>query len=305
MTKGFHQRISAEVYSTRQPAMRSFLLICLTLLLANAFQSGQALLAADEAKPKPLSVTFTYGHNGVIRTDDRFLAGEGIFATVVALRYEVPANGICQCTMRYSLIDQDGKVSFSNADDKVIIELEGEANLAKVMVQCQLPDSLNAGKFDFVLELRDKKTKEVFRSSQPITILPKDEFALGDFCFCADSKASIPLGTTFDTCQLLYCCLRVYHPTARNDTWQLEIEMDILDANHKSISPQKSTPRRKDFPALTEDFFNTNISLAVEEPGEYTLALKITDLVSGKTETRSIPFRVVPSLSDILPAPAQ
>ncbi len=284
--------------------MRFFLLTCFALAMAIAVPSGQFLRGADEVNSKPLSVSFTYGHNGVIRTDDRFLAGEGIFATVAALRYEVPANGICQCTMRYSLIDQDGKVAFSNADDKVIIELEGGANLAKVMVQCQLPDLLDAGKFDFVMELRDKKTKEVFRSSRPITILSKADFALGDFCFCADSEASIPLGTTFDTCQVLYLCLRVYHPKAKEDTWQLEIDMDILDANNKSISPQKSTPRKRDFPALAKDFFNTNISLAVEEPGAYTLVLKITDVVSGKTETRSIPFRVVASLSDILPAPA-
>lgn len=284
--------------------MRSILLTCFALAIAIVVPSAQFLWAADDVKPKPLTVTFTYGHNGIIRTDERFLAGEGIFATVVALQYEVPATGICQCTMRYSLIDQDGKVAFSNADDEITIVVYGGSNLAKVLVQLPLTELIDAGKYDFVLELRDKLTKELFRSSQPITILPKDEFALGDFCFCADKNAIAPIGTTFETCQNVFFCWRVYHPTEKDGHWVLDFDMDIFDANNKSISVPSETIKSK-IPVPGVNIFPTQIPITIEEPGEYTVVLKMTDVVSGKTESRTIPFRVVPSLSDILPAPAQ
>ncbi|MGV3608894.1 MAG: hypothetical protein ACO1RA_20995 [Planctomycetaceae bacterium] len=284
--------------------MRSFLLICFALAMAIVVSSTQFLCGTEDVKPKPLSVTFTYGHNGIIRTDDRFLAGEGIFATVVAIGYEIPANGICRCTMRYSLIDQDGKEAFSNADDKIIIAVEGGSNLAKVLVQFPLTELIDAGEYDFVLELQDNTTKELFRNSRPITILPKDEFALGDFCFCADKNAIAPIGTTFETCQNVFFCWRGYHLEEKDGHWVLDFDLDIFDANNKSIAAPSETIKSK-IPVQNVNIFFSQIPITVEEPGEYTVVLKMTDVVSGKTETRSIPFRVIPSLSDILPAPAQ
>ena len=281
--------------------MRYLLLICITLTLFNAYPSGHSLVPANEINPKPLSVTFTYGHNGVIRTDDRFLAGESIFATVVALRYEVPLNGICNFKLRYSLIGQEGKIVFTSTSDNLLIELEGKANLAKAIIRCPLKGQIEVGKYDFVLELQDKMTKAIFRSSQPITILPKDEFALGDFCFCADTKSIVPLGTTFETCQDIFFCWRVYHPKEHDGHWELDFDIDILDANNKSIALPSETIKNK-IPALNVDNFATQIPITIEEPGEYTVVLKMTDVISGKTESRSIPIRVIESLSDTLPA---
>lgn len=261
-----------------------------------------ALLAADA--PKPLSVTFTYGLNGSIRSDARFLAGETAYATVVARGCQIPSNGICQFVMRYSVVDNSGKAVFSNADDMAVARLEAGATLVKLPLSCKLTTLLEKGDYDFVLQLRDKKTRELFESRQPITILPKDEFMLSEFRFSADTEGTVLIGTTFETSQLVYLNWITYQLRAKEGRCSMEASVRVLDSNHKVIDPP-SESTKADFPTVSSGMVNSLANLTIEKPGEYTVEITVKDLVSGKTESRSIPFRVVASLVDILPAPAQ
>lgn len=281
--------------------MRHLFLVFFTLAVVLALPSGHLQAASDA---KPLSVTFTYGHNGILRADNRFLPGEILSTTVILRDYPIPASGICQFSMRYSLVDKEGKTIFTHANDNIIEQMEVGTTLVKLMLRCELTTLLKAGDYDFVMQLRDKKTRELYKSSQPVSILPPDEFTITEFLFSADPYAKIPLGTTFETCQLVYINWNTFNLQTKEGRHYLEINFRVLDANHQPVDPPRD-PEQRDLPTVAPKAIHCFINLQKEIPGDYFVEVTLKDLVSGKTETRSIPFRVVPSLSDILPAPAQ
>lgn len=282
--------------------MRPFLIACFMLAISYAISSSPPLLAVDDTKP--LTVSFTYGLNGIIRTDDHYLPGEQVFMTVAAHGHNIPKDGICQFTARYSINDKAGKTIFTNADDDAIARMEAGAPLVKLLLRCELSTQLEPGTYEFVTELRDKKTRETYRNRQPITILPEGEFTLSQFAFAANVEGTAPLGTTIETCHFVTLHWATYAPQSKDDQWHIEVIFNILDENGRSYAPPKP-PQKMDFPVIESRVINSNVSFAIENPGEYTAVATVKDLVSGKTATRSIPFRVVPSLPDILPAPAQ
>lgn len=282
--------------------MRLLLLAFIAVMTIGTVPSQGPLLAADA--PKPLSVTFTYGLNGITRPDARFFAGENIFATAVVRGCQIPDNGICQFTMRYSVVDDSGKAIFTNANDMVVARLEAGATLVKLPLRCELTTLLEKGDYEFVLQLRDKKTREVYQSRQPITILPKNEFTISEFRFSADTKGTVLLGTTFETSQLFYLNWISYNLTAKEGRCSMEGNVRVLDSNQKMIDPP-TEPTKADFPNVPSGMVKSLVNLTIENPGEYTVELTVKDVISGKTEVRSIPIRVVASLVDTLPTPAQ
>lgn len=281
--------------------MRLLKACCLVIFVAHSILGPLQLAAKD---PKPLSVTFTYGLNGIVRSDTRFVAGETISATVSVRDCQIPESGVCQFAMRYSVVDASGKVIFSNADDEILTRAEAGAFLVKLPLRCELSMLLESGDFEFVLQLRDKRTREIYQSRQPITILPKNEFTISGFGFVANPKSTVPIGTTFETSQLVYINWITCNLQVKDGRCFMEANVRVLDGNQKSIDPPIE-PKKGDFSASSNGIINSLVNLSIENPGEYTAEVTVKDLVSGKSETRSIPFRIVESLVDIMPAPLQ
>lgn len=282
--------------------MQHFFVTCVVLTLASACHLSQPLATANDAKP--LSATFTCGMNGPARTDEHFLSGETVFMTVSAPGYPIPKGGLCQFSARYSVVNKEGKALFTTADDKLNAQFEIGASSVKFLLRCELTTTLKPGAYEFVTELRDKKSREIYRNRQSITILPPDTFTLCQFCFAANREGTAPLGATFETCQQVYLTWVIYNPQAQDGKWNVATSIRVLDNKGQPIAPPRE-PQKQSTPVTEVNVINSQVAITLENPGDFTAEVTVKDLASGKTGVCSIPFRVVASLADIIPAPTQ
>jgi len=243
-----------------------------------------------------LSVAFTFGFNGA-PCSNRFLAGETINLTAIASGISVPDRGSREMTVRFLVVDKDGRVHFSRGDDNVVAEVEPKSDAAKFCLYCILSPEIQAGTYDFVVEVQDKNTQRLYRSSRPITVLPKDQFRISQFYFSANKKKTARLGTTFETCQPVYLNWVIQNPKSEDGIWKLDVKIDVLDKEGRSInaSPISSISSSR---APSSGVAHTQSVFVFPNSGSYTIQIEVKDLLSGKVESASIPVRALSPLGN-------
>lgn len=269
------------------------LILCLSL-------AGHSL-AADKNE-KPLSVTFTQGPNGAPRTAI-FIAGEHLYFKVVAKDYPLPETLRCTLSMRYYIVDKDDKVLFSDRNDKLTTVVAIGQTTVKLLLDLPVESRLEAGEYNFVTEMKDVATGQVFRNRQSFLVLPWDEFAVSQLCFSSMTNPMVMLGPSFEVGQKVFLHALIQAPQADDEgKWQCKGNIWLFNKAGKNID-RNQYQLSEEVPSTSRGVVPVIAPICITTPGDYLAVVEVKDLVSGKVTKKSIPFRVFDSLKGIPRAP--
>ncbi|MGV3608893.1 MAG: hypothetical protein ACO1RA_20990 [Planctomycetaceae bacterium] len=275
--------------------MNRFLLCLLSLVAcANGF-------AADKSE-KPLSVTFTQGPNGAPRKAI-FIAGEQLYFKAVAKDYPVPKSLQCNLSMRYYIVDNEDKIAYSHRSDKLKTVVALGQTTVKLLLDCAVTTRLEAGEYNFVTEMKDDTTGQVFRNRQSFLVLPWDEFVVSQLCFSSMTDPVIMLGPSFEVGQKVILHAVVQAPQTDDEgNWRCKGNIWLLNKAGKNID-RNEYHFSEEVPSTSLEAVPVVAPICITTPGDYLAVVEVKDLVSGKVSKQSIPFRVFDSLSGIPRAP--
>lgn len=271
------------------------------LTLALCFTVSSAILAADKNE-KPLSVTFLNGYNGSPRTAI-YVSGEPIHMKVVAKNFTVPKTGKCTLSMRYYIVDKEDKIVYSHQEDDVSTRIPLGYSDAKLPLKCPINAMIDPGEYQLVTEMRDKESREIYRNRQPIHFLPWDEFVLAQICFCSAADKTVALGPNFEVGQPVLLQWMLQSPQADEEGyWRLETTLRIFNKAGQNIRRDRE-PTILEATATSRGILPATAEIQITNAGEYFAEIEVKDLVSGKVQKKSIPFRVFDSLAGVPRAP--
>ncbi len=271
------------------------------LTLALCFTLSSAILAADKNE-KPLSVTFTQGPNGAPRTAI-FIAGEHLYFKVVAKDYPLPETLRCLLSMRYYIVDKDDRVLYSHRNDKINSAVAVGESTVKLLLDCPVTSRLEAGEYNFVTEMKDAATGQVFRNRQSLLVLPWDEFAVSQLCFSSITNPVVMLGPSFEVGQTILLHAVIQGPQADDEgNWRLKGNIWLFNKAGKHID-RDQYQISEEVPSTSRGVVPVSARICITTPGDYLAVVEVKDLVSGKVVKKSIPFRVFDSLRGIPRAP--
>lgn len=265
------------------------LILCLSL-------AGHSL-AADKNE-KPLSVTFLNGYNGSPRIAS-YVSGETIHMKVIAKNVTVPKSGKCLLSMRYYIVDKEDKVVYSHQEDDASARVTLGYSDAKFLARCPINAIIDPGEYQFVTEMRDKESREIYRNRQSILLLPKDEFVFALLCFTSALDKEEELGPSFEIGQPVLLLWKLQSPQADDEGyWRIESTVRILNKANQNIRRDRE-PVTSEVSATSRGIFSSSAELKITVAGEYIAEVEAKDLVSGKVLKKSIPFRVFDSLAGV------
>ena len=93
---------------------------------------------------------------------------------VIAKNVTVPKSGKCLLSMRYYIVDKEDKVVYSHQEDDASARVTLGYSDAKFLARCPINAIIDPGEYQFVTEMRDKASREIYRNRQSILLLPKD-----------------------------------------------------------------------------------------------------------------------------------
>jgi hypothetical protein len=255
-----------------------------------------AALSAAPGRADELALTHvrpTYGILGPRRTAKAVLPGDSVFVTFDIEGITTDKDGKVLYSVATEVSDSSGKVHFTAParDLEAIAALGGNTLPAFVHVDIGLEQP--AGEYTFKLTVTDRASGKSKSLSHQFQVLPK-AFGIVRLTTTSDAEGLQPVGI-LGTGQSLWVHLAAVGFSRNGDKSQPNVafELRVIDADGKpTIAKPFSGVVNKDVPAKAPAV-PVQFHLALNRAGKYTVEVKATDQVSGKTATESFPITVL------------
>ena len=237
-------------------------------------------------------VRLSHGILGPTRVEKRIIPGDSLFVSFTIEGLQLDAAGKVRYSTLLEVIGADGKalVRQEGKPQEVINILGGH----QVPAYAQLDIGLSQPPGDYTLKLTvtDKTSGKSQSLSHMGTILPK-EFGLVRVTTSADENGAVPSGLLGPGQSMFVHALIVgFGRDAGTKQPKLVMELRVLDeAGKPSIATPFAGTVEKDVAANALSV-PLQFHVSLNRPGKFTVELKATDKVSGKTDTRSFPITV-------------
>jgi hypothetical protein len=257
-----------------------------------------ALLSATLAQSDGLTLSdarLTYGVLGPARKDNKLLPGDNLVVSFEIHGMTVDANGRVIYSTVTELTDTKGKVWFRSPsrDLTETNSLGGGSRTAYARAEVGLDQP--PGDYVLKVTVTDRANKKSQTLTQPFTVLPK-AFGMVALSATADADGQVPCGLLGVGQSLFVNGAVVGFNRASGSAAQphVALEMRILDANNKPTVAAPFTGVINQNVSARSVALPFQFLVSLNRPGQFTLELKATDKVGGKTVSQSFPFTVNP-----------
>ncbi len=259
--------------------MTTLALAALTLAPAQAGDFGLA------------NVRMTYGLLGLPRTDARFLPGDQLYLAFDLEGVQPDRDGKVKYGIGMEVLDSKGKVVFRQAPGKLeAIPALGGTTLpafAHLHVGLEQPP----GEYTLKVSVTDhtaKATREIVRQIE----LLKKGFGLVGLSLTGDAEGQIPMPHV-GVGQSVWVNFAAVGFERKGGQPNLSATLRVLDKDGKPTMAKPFTGEvTKDIPAKLQAV-PMQFLLQLNRAGEFTVELKLTDDVSGKTAKQTFPLNVL------------
>jgi hypothetical protein len=262
------------------------MLMTLPLMAALCVTPGQA------GGPTLTDARVTYGILGPTREGTKFLPGDTLFLTFTIDGITAGPDGKVAYSIMTEVTDGGGKSVFKQpAQERQAINALGGSQMpafAQVSIGQQMP----AGMYELKVTVTDGATKNSQTLTQKFEVL-KPDFGLVRVSTSADADGHVPAGVLCAG-QSLWVHGAVVGFQRGGDKQQPNVTMELTvrdDAGKPTLAKPFGGTIDKDVPPK-------DVSLPIEflvslnRPGKFTVEVKATDKMSGKTSTVSFPITV-------------
>jgi hypothetical protein len=250
---------------------------------------------AAPARADELAITnvhMTHGILGPTRTDKRVIPGDSVYVSFTIEGLTTAADGKAKYSTALEIVGDDGKVIFKQAGkpQEIVNTLGG--NQAPAYAQLDVGLNQAPGEFTMKLIVTDLTTNKSQTLSHKGTIQPKG-FGLVRVTTSADPANTVPSGLLGPGQSMFVNALVVgFERDPGTKQPKLALELRVLDESGKPTLPAPLTGMVEKGIAPTELGVPVQFHVSLNRPGKFTVELKATDKVSGKTDTRSFPINV-------------
>jgi hypothetical protein len=255
------------------------------LLLAALAVPGQADgLTLTDAR-------LTYGLLGPKRDSAKFLPGDGLYLAFMVDGVTVAADGKVQYSIALEVAGPGGKTIFRQPprDEEVINSLGGSRLPA--FAQVQIGQEQAPGEYTLKVTVTDRATKKSASLEQKAEVLPK-AFGLVHLTTTDDQKGQMPAGV-LGVGQSLYVNSHVIgFQRGGGGQPNVAVELRVLDEAGKPTLAKSLTGRVDKGVPPKDPVLPVQFLLSLNRAGKFTVELKVTDEVAGKTATQTFPLTV-------------
>jgi hypothetical protein len=259
-----------------------------------------ALLAVLQAAPNAAdgltlaNARITHGALGPTRKQAAFLPGDSLYLAFDVEGVTVDDAGKVLYSTQTDVSDSKGKVIFHqpHRDLEAIASLGGSRipAFAQIDIGIEQPP----GNYEVKVTVTDRATKKSQTVTQSFQVLEKAFGLVRASCTC-DAEARTPVAAAYlipgQTVWVNFHIVGFNRPSADRQP-NVTLEMRVLDENGKPTVAKPFTGAiNKDVPANAVSL-PAQFHLALNRPGKFTVELKVTDQISGKTLNQAIPFTV-------------
>jgi hypothetical protein len=236
------------------------------------------------------------GELGGPRPDGPILPGD-----VVTLAFDVDgitlnADGIANYTLAMETVDKAGKVLFKDAPAarQDYVPLGGRRIPARafVMVGLQQP----AGDYTLRVTVTDVASKATARTEHKYTVLPPGFGVVGvNTSYDDGNRLSAPTSGTVGQAVWLHFGVVGFQRDPKTKQPKITAEMTITDEKGQPTLAKPTSVTLDAGVAEADTTFFLRFYLYMTRPGKFTVTLKVTDALGGKSATYTLPLTVLPS----------
>jgi hypothetical protein len=255
------------------------------------------LLAALSAPARADELTIshihpTHGILGPTRTDKKFAPGDTLDICFVLEGLATDAAGKSRYSTAIEIVGADGKVIHRQPGKPQEITHALGGNQVPAFAHLDIGLNQPPGEFTVKLVVTDLTSGKSKTLEHKGEIQPKG-FGLVRVVTSADAAATVPSGLLGPGQSLFVHAFVVgFERDTGTKQPKLALELRVLDEAGKPTlsAPMTGTIDKDVMPAAVSVPIQFLVSL--NRPGKFTVELKATDKVSGKTDTRSFPITV-------------
>ena len=241
------------------------------------------------------NVRNTYGELGGTRPEGPFLPGDVLFVGFDIEGIALDPAGMAKYTMAMEVVDTAGKSIFKQdpAEKSDFVPLGGTRLPARAFVTVGLEQA--PGQYTLKVTVTDQATKTSRVLERKFEVKPRD-FGLVAVYTSVDPQGQFPAPTTGVVGQSVFVQFGVvgFARDAKTKQPNVVIEMVPVDEQGKPTLQQPNVYTQDAGIDQKELGFSVRFLLPMTRPGKFTVKLKATDKVSGKTATFDLPIAVVP-----------
>jgi hypothetical protein len=241
------------------------------------------------------NVRNTYGELGGTRPDTPLVPGDVLFIAFDIEGITIDPAGRARYTMAMEVIDKDGKSIFKQepAEKSDFVPLGGTKLPGRAFVTVGLEQP--AGQYTLKVTVTDQATKASKVLERKFEVKPRD-FGIVAVYASADDNGAYPAPTTGVVGQSIWVQFGVVGFARDSKTKQpnVTVEMVPVDEQGKPTLQQPNVYTQDTGLKPEDPGFRVRFLLPMTRVGKYTVKLRATDKVAGKTATFDLPVAVVP-----------
>jgi hypothetical protein len=257
-----------------------------------------AALSAAPAQAGDLSLTnvrTTYGPVGVVRKDSTLLPGDHVFITFDIEGIAVGADGKVLYSMTTEVLDGKGKVLHKQEprDLETINALGG--NTAPAYAQLDVGLDTPAGDYTVRVTVTDRASRRSQALTRKFTVAPP-AFGIARVTTTSDPEGQV-FTSLFQAGGSLWVNFGAVGIARDRTTMQPKVafELQVLDdGGNPTMAKPFHGEVSKDVPPKAA-FVPGQFLVSLNRAGKFTVKLKATDQVTGKTSEMSFPITVLPA----------
>ena len=287
--------------------------VCALTMSLLLFAGGTTNLKADEAESQAVETQahpfeMTYGHGGPTRAWDKpVFAGEILF---FALRFPenfFPVDKVTDAVLDFSFASESNRTQFIRSPSPAVLDIPIlNERPVTLLLPLAIPRSFEAGTHIMRITATNRQGDILLHDERRIDVLDLDSFGIRNLMFewqVPGTEHWAPASNVFVVGEVIRLAFQVGGIPVHLDTeaGELEtiVEVAIKDdetgiVSRRYIGGSPSYRFALNPYEITRD--NTSrgfwLSLPIHQAGNYTITATFTDVISQKTDSRTIPLIV-------------
>jgi len=259
-----------------------------TLLLLASLQ----LTPARSGELTLSNVRTTYGPLGAERTSNKIAPGDVLVLCFDIEGFKTSAAGKAQYSITMEVLNSKGKVLLKQEPTELEAPVAPGENRLPACARLEVGMEQPAGEYQVKLTVADRAAKTSKDVTRTYEVLPKS-FALVRLAITKDAQGQVPVGTVIKgrSAWINFAAVGFARDQLTGQP-NVAVTMRVLNEDGRSALAQPPSG------AITSDVpqkllaIPLQFELELNQLGNFTIELKATDKIAGKTATLTVPVKV-------------
>lgn len=225
------------------------------------------------------------------------LPGDIVYFTFDLKNLKLDETGRASYSMLVEVLDEKGRPVFKLGPTNSIAQNFLGGNSLPVSAHLEIPAESEPGKFLFRVTVTDRAAKKSVVFERPGKVLPLD-FGLVQLATYADRDSKVPASSVAVVGESLYVHFATvgFARDKKSDQPDVTVSLRVLDDKGQATFPKPLTGAVNKDVSESQKVIQMQFALTLNRTGDFTIELEATDKLTGKSDKKSLPLKVLSGL---------